>query len=609
MTCKPTPVPAADQIDIPAIMAKYAAERDRRLRREAQDQFVDPETVFENFEEADPYTPFIEREPIAEELDVAILGAGWSGLWAAYHMRKAGIASFRNIDTAGDFGGCWYWNQYPGLQCDNEAYCYIPLLEETGYVPSKKFADGWEIQEHFQRIANQFDLYEGALFHTKIRSLKWDAGISRWRIETNRGDDLRARFVILGSGPANIPKLPGIPGLDSFRGHSFHSSRWDYAYTGGSRREPVLDRLKDKRVAIVGTGASAVQAIPYLGQYAKQLYVIQRTPSSVDVRNNTPTDPAWQKSLKPGWQAARQANYHKGMLEAYGPGDEDMVCDIWTEISRNLQVELEAEGWPQLTVEQFLARREVMDHQVMERLRARVAEIVEDPATAEALKPWFRILCKRPTSNDEYYPTFNLPHVKLIDVSATRGVERMTEKGFVHQGIEYEVDCVIFASGYEITSELSRCWAVDIIEGRDGVSLYDAWADEPRTLHGSMTHGFPNMFFSALIQGGLHSSYTVSLGAQNERYAAIVSEAKRRGATVVEPTLAAQDAWVQHIRETAIDIMGAVRECTPGYYNGEGGEKFRGPLGEFYGPGWYAFIDLIETWKADGMPGMTFETA
>lgn len=609
MTCKPTPVPAADQIDIPAIMAKYASERDRRLRREAQDQFVDPERVFENFEEIDPYTPHIERDPISEELDVAILGAGWSGLWAAYHMRKAGITSFRNIDTAGDFGGCWYWNQYPGLQCDNEAYCYIPLLEETGYVPSKKFADGWEIQEHFQRIANQFDLYRGALFHTKIKSLKWDAGIRRWRIETNRGDDLRARFVILGSGPANVPKLPGITGLETFKGKTFHSSRWDYDYTGGSRRDPVLDKLKDKRVAIIGTGASAVQAIPYLGQYAKQLYVIQRTPSSVDVRNNTPSDPDWVKSLEPGWQAARQTNYHKGMLEAFGPGDEDMVCDIWTEISRNLQVELEAEGWPELTVEQYLARREVMDHRVMERLRARVAEIVEDPETAEALKPYFRILCKRPTSNDEYYPTFNLPHVKLIDVSATRGVERMTEKGFVHEGKEYEVDCVIFASGYEITSELSRCWAVDTIEGRDGVSLFDAWADTPRTLHGGMSHGFPNMFFSALIQGGLHSSYTVSLGAQNERYAAIIKEAQRRGAAVVEPTLEAQDAWVRHIRETAIDIMGAVRECTPGYYNGEGGDKFRGPLGEFYGPGWYAFLDLIEQWKADGMPGMTFEAA
>ncbi|RYD84872.1 MAG: NAD(P)/FAD-dependent oxidoreductase, partial [Sphingomonadales bacterium] len=361
-------------------------------------------------------------------------------------------------------------------------YCYIPLLEETGYVPSKKFADGWEIQEHFQRIANQFNLYEGALFHTRIKSLRWDGEIQRWRIETNRGDDLRARYVILGSGPANVPKLPGIPGLESYKGKTFHSSRWDYDYTGGSRRSPVLDKLKDKRVAIIGTGASAVQAIPYLGQYCKELIVVQRTPSSVDIRNNTPTDPDWKASLKPGWQAERQANYHKGMLEAYGPGDEDMVCDIWTEISRNLAVEFEAEGWPQLTFDEYMVRRETMDHQVMERLRRRVAEIVEDPETAEALKPYFRILCKRPTSNDEYYPTFNRPNVKLIDVSATRGVERMTEKGFVHQGTEYEVDCVIFASGYEVTSELSRCWAIDTIEGRDGVSLYDAWADEARTL-------------------------------------------------------------------------------------------------------------------------------
>jgi cation diffusion facilitator CzcD-associated flavoprotein CzcO len=609
MTCQPTPVPAEDAIDIPAIVEKYRQERNRRLRSEGQDQYVRAEKVLHGTEEVDPYTPFIERDPISEDLEVVVLGAGWSGLWAAYHMRKAGIGSFRTVDAGGDFGGCWYWNQYPGLQCDNEAYCYIPLLEETGYVPSKKFADGWEIQEHFQRIARQFDLYEGALFHTRIKALRWDAGINRWRVETNRGDELRARFVILGSGPANVPKLPGIPGLASFEGKTFHSSRWDYGYSGGSRREPVLDKLADKRVAIIGTGASAVQAIPYLGRYAKQLYVIQRTPSSVDIRNNTPTDPDWVTSLKPGWQKERQANYHRGMLESYGPGDEDMVCDIWTEISRNLAVEFEAEGWPQLSFDEYMARREVMDHRVMERLRQRVAEIVEDPATAEALKPYFRILCKRPTSNDEYYPTFNRPNVTLIDVSDTRGVERMTPKGFVHHGVEYEVDCVIFASGYEVTSELSRCWAIETIEGRDGQSLFDAWEDTPRTLHGAMTHGFPNMFFSALIQGGLHSSYTVTLGHQNEHFAAIIKEAQRRGAEVVEPTLAAQDAWVKTIRETAIDLTGAVRECTPGYYNGEGEAKFRSSLGEFYGPGWTAFLALLDEWRGQGMPGMAFEPA
>lgn len=608
MICKPTPVPDASELDIAAIKEKYRHERDKRLRREAQDQYVIADEVYRGMEEVDPHTPLIERDPISEDLEVAILGAGWSGLLSAYHLRKAGIENFRNIDIAGDFGGCWYWNQYPGLQCDNEAYCYIALLEETGYVPSKKFADGWEIHEQFQRIATQFNLYEGALFHTLITSLAWDAEIDRWRITTNRGDDIRARFVIMGGGPANTPKLPGIPGLQDFNGKTFHSSRWDYDYTGGDRRTPVLDKLADKRIAILGTGASGVQAIPYLGRYAKQLYVIQRTPSSVDIRNNTPTDPAWKASLKPGWQRERQTNYHRGMLEAFHPGDQDIVCDIWTEISRNLAVELEQEGWPTLTFEEYMARREVMDHQVMERLRRRVAEIVEDEETAEALKPYFRILCKRPTSNDEYYPTFNRPNVTLVDVSSSRGLERMTDKGFVHDGVEYEIDCMIFASGFEQTSELHRRWGIDRIEGRDGLSLYDHWEESPRTLHGASTHGFPNMFFTGLIQGGLHSSLTVALGQQGEHIAGIIKEAQRRGAVSVEVSEEAQDEWVRTIRASAIDLTSPLRECTPGYYNNEGGKTFRSYLGEFYGPGWFAYMALLDDWRASGMNGLIFRT-
>ncbi len=269
MSCEPTRVPTASAIDVQAIVRKYQFERDRRLRREAQDQYVLADEVFTGLEERDPHTPLIVREPISEDLQVAILGAGWAGLLAAYQLRKAGVGNFRNIDVAGDFGGCWYWNQYPGLQCDNEAYCYVALLEETGYIPSKKFADGWEIHEQFRRIATKFDLYQGALFHTRILALRWDESIARWRISTNRGDNIRAKFVIMGAGPANTPKLPRVEGLRAFKGKIFHTSRWDYAYTGGDRLNPVLQKLGDKRVAIIGTGASGVQAIPYLGRYAR----------------------------------------------------------------------------------------------------------------------------------------------------------------------------------------------------------------------------------------------------------------------------------------------------------------------------------------------------
>jgi cation diffusion facilitator CzcD-associated flavoprotein CzcO len=515
-------------------------------------------------------------------------------------LKQSGVSTFRNIDLAGDFGGCWYWNRYPGIQCDNDSYCYIPLLEETGFVPTKKFADGFEIYAHFKRIAKQFGLYDRALFHTMLRTMRWDEKIERWRITTNRGDDIRARFVVMAGGPLNRPKLPGIPGLQSFKGRTFHTARWEYDYTGGDPENPTLDQLADKRVAIVGTGASAIQVIPHLGRHAKQLYVVQRTPSSVDARHNAPTDPEWVKSLKPGWQKERQANFHHGAMQGLAPGEQDQICDFWTELNRNLQAKMEALGWPQLSLEQYLEMREVEDYRVMERLRRRVDSLVEDKATAEVLKPYYRFLCKRPCSSDEYYKTFNRPNVKLLDVSSTRGVERMTETGIVANGVEYEVDCVIFASGFEVSSELSRRWGIDVIEGRDGLSIYDHWADGYKTLHGMTTHGFPNFFFIGFSQGGLSANITANFDLQALHISYIVSEALKRGATKVECSAKAQDEWVKVIRENAMDTAAFQRECTPSYFNNEGEEKLRWYLGEPYGPGFYAFADLIREWRENG---------
>jgi cyclohexanone monooxygenase len=598
MTCEPTQTP--DDIDIRALREKYRQERNKRLRREGQEQYQRTTGAFAEKYEVDPHTEVTPRAPISEDLDVAIIGAGWSGLLAAYHLKKAGVSTFRNIDLAGDFGGCWYWNRYPGIQCDNDAYCYIPLLEETGFIPSKRYADGAEIFAHCQRVAKQFGLYDGALFHTLIRTLRWDEALKRWRITTNRGDDIRARHVIMAGGPLNRPKLPGVPGLELFKGRMFHSARWDYSYTGGSQTEPVLDKLSDKRVAIVGTGASAVQIVPYVGRHAKQLYVVQRTPSSVDARNNTPTDPQWTKTLRPGWQKARQENFHHAAMQGFAPGEPDLICDFWTELNRNLTAKLAQLGWPQLGLEQFMEMREVEDYRVMERLRRRVDSIVTDKQTAESLKPYYRFLCKRPCSNDEYLQTFNRPNVKLLDVSATRGLERMTEHGIVANGVEYEVDCVIFASGFEVSSELSRRWGIEAVEGRNGVSIYDHWADGYRTLHGMTTHGFPNFYFVGFSQGGLSANITSIFDQQGNHIAYIVSEALKREAETVECSQRAQDEWVKTVRATMIDTTAFQRECTPSYFNNEGEDKIRWYLGEPYGPGFYAFDDLIREWRERG---------
>ena len=604
MTCKPTTVPAAESIDIPALREKYRIEKERRIRKDGQEQYVRLSDEGLPDYAVDPYRTPIERAPIDEEFDAMVLGAGWGGIKASYYLAKEGVTDIRNVDTAGDFGGVWYWNQYPGVQCDNDAYCYLPLLEEMGFMPSKKFSDGAEIKAYARSIAERFGFADKALFHTQVTSLKWDDPRQRWLVGTNRGDTLRPRFVIVAPGVLNMPKLPAIKGIETFKGKLFHSSRWDYAYTGGGPDDPVLDKLADQRVAIIGTGATAIQAVPHLARYAKQLYVIQRTPSTVDKRPNPPTDPDWAKSLEPGWQRERMANFHRGAQEVYQPGEPDLICDIWTEINRNLSAELAAEG-KEVSMEEFMAKREDMDFRVMERLRARCEELVQDPATADALKPYYHHMCKRPLSSDEFYPAFNRENVTLIDVSDQLGIEAMTERGFIANGKEYEIDCMIFASGFEVTSDLDRRWGIPVFEGRDGRSIYDHWRDGPATLHGITTHGFPNQFFIGYIQGGMNSSVTEHFGRQGAHAAWIIAEALRRGIKVVETTQAAQDAYVKTFNEIKLDISAMQARCPPGYFNNEGAANNKWALFPGWGYGWDHFEGMLAEWREQGdMAGM-----
>jgi len=604
--CGPTATP--NDIDIPALREKYRHEREKRLRSEGSRQYIELDDDYVRYYEADPYTPMTPREPIAEDIDVAVLGGGFGGLLAAAHLKKACVEDVRIIELGGDFGGVWYWNRYPGIQCDNESYCYIPMLEELDFMPSKKFADGAEIFEHCRNIGRHFGLYDTAIFSTQVRHLRWDEATHRWRIATNRGDDIRARFVVMASGPFHRPKLPGIPGLKDFRGHSFHSSRWDYDYTGGAATGGALDKLADKRVAVVGTGATAIQIVPHLARHAQHLYVFQRTPSTVDARNNAPTDPEWVTTLKPGWQRERQRNFHSWTFEGMALGQPDLVCDFWTELGRNTAARVLALDDPaSMTPEQFMAIREEEDYKIMERLRRRVDAIVEDAATAEALKPYYRFLCKRPCSNDDYLAAFNRPNVTLVDVSSSKGVERATAKGLVANGAEYEVDCIVYASGFEITTEISRRYSIETIEGRDGVSLFDHWRDGYTTLHGMTTRGFPNQFHTGFTQVGISANIAANYELQGEHIAYIIAEALARGAATVEPIQQAQDEWCATVRDTAIDNSAFDAECTPGYYNNEGGgagaaegEGIRSHLGEPYAPGFYAFEDLLRAWRDAG---------
>jgi cyclohexanone monooxygenase len=588
-----------DDIDIAALKAKYRRERDKRWRPDGPQQYVEVKGDFARFQVRDTFAKDAPaRAPVVEEIDVAIIGAGFGGLLAGAHLRRAGMDSFRIIDLGQDFGGTWYWNRYPGVQCDIEAYCYLPLLDELKYIPKEKYAFGQEIFEHCQRIGRTFDLYGKAHFGTQVTGLRWDPAISRWRVSTNHGDDIRARFVLMATGPFSRPKLPGIPGVGDFKGASFHTSRWDFDYTGGDSTGGLV-KLADKTVAVIGTGATAVQCIPHVGRHAKRLYVFQRTPSSVDLRRNSPTDYAWAKSLQPGWQRARRENLD-AMLKGL-PVKEDLVRDGWTEINRKL-IDLR-DG---MTPEQIAEFMEVEDFRKMSQLRARVDELVTREGVNEVLKPWYRYYCKRPTFSDDYLPTFNRENVTLVDVSASRGVERITETSIIANRTEYPVDCIIYASGFEVTSEASRRLGIPVIEGRDGHSLYEHWKDGLKTLHGFMTTGFPNLFFTGYGQVGISANFTSMLDDQTRHITYIIGSVLGRGALTAEPTREAQDAWLETIRKLAVSVGNFWEECTPGYYNNEGGPMRRSdPLGEDYSPGVNAFNALLEAWREQGdLPGL-----
>jgi len=582
--------------DPDALREKYRAERDKRLRADGNDQYINVVGQYERFVR-DPFaTSEINRAPLHDDVDVVIVGGGFGGLLAGAHLRRAGVEGIRIVEQGSDFGGTWYWNRYPGAQCDIESYVYMPLLEEMGYMPKEKYSFGDEILEYTQRLASSFDLYRDVCFQTGVTGNRWDDEAHRWIITTNRGDEMRARFVVLSTGVLNRPKLPALEGIDDFNGHSFHTSRWDYAYTGGGPNGD-LTGLRGKRVGIIGTGASAIQSVPHLAASAKRLYVFQRTPSSVDVRGNRPTDPSWVKSLGPGWQEERITNFN--VLVGGGHQDVDLVNDGWTDIISRLATFMPRQGGADISPEQAALAAELADFEKMESIRARVDATVDNKQTAEALKPYYRQFCKRPCFHDEYLPAYNLPNVTLID-TAGKGVTRITNTGVVVGDETYEVDCLIYASGFEVGTSWARRSGFESI-GRDGITLTDRWADGPRTFHGFLSRGFPNCFLMGLTQTGLTPNFTLMLHEQAKHIAYVIEQTNRRGCTTVETSRRAEDDWQAEMRRMAMFTKDFFEACTPGYYNNEGHvSDHTGLIASAYGGGSEAFFAIIRAWRDAG---------
>jgi len=545
------------ELSIEELREKYRIEKEKRLRSEGVKQYAELTGDYQELD-VDTYAdPNFTREPVTEDTHVVVVGGGFAGMLTAINLTKQGVTDFRIVEKAGDFGGTWYWNRYPGCMCDVESYTYLPMLEETGYMPTERYASATEIFEYCKLLGRTFDLYPHALFQTIITGAEWDDAAGKWVVTTSRGDRITTKFVVVAGGILHKPKLPGIPGIRDFQGKMFHTSHWDYEYTGGSPKEP-MDRLADKRVGIVGTGATAVQAVPQLAKTAKELYVFQRTPSAVGERNNGPTDVEWFRSLPAGWQAERIENFTHAVTGVQP--EKDLVADGWTEVMWvNTQKACDDP--------EEAAALERSDFETMEKLRRRVDTIVEDPETAEKLKPYYGKNCKRVCFHDEYLPAFNRPNVHLVDTDG-HGIELVTATGAVVAGVEYPLDCLIFASGFETNTDYDNRVGFDPV-GRDGVALSERWSEGARTLHGILSGGFPNFMILSFLQAGFGTNFVHFLAKSAEHVATLITYCDAEGIETIEATPEGEDDWLMVLYGSAAGAARYVVQCTPGYYNGE----------------------------------------
>ncbi|CAB4688723.1 MAG: NAD(P)-binding protein [Actinobacteria bacterium] len=583
---------AGNSLPLAAARERYEQEREKRLRSDGMEQFVELKGDYSAYDR-DPYADAnLTREPVTETTEVVIVGAGFAGMLTAVNLLKRGITDFRIIDKAGDFGGTWYWNRYPGCMCDVESYTYLPLLEETGYMPTMKYAGAPEIFAHCQRIGEQFDLYQRALFQTEVSTAEWDESTSRWQVVTSRGDHISSRFLVTAGGILSKAKLPGIPGIETFAGRAFHTSRWDYDFTGGSPTE-TMDKLKDKRVGIIGTGATAVQVVPRLAEAAKEVFVFQRTPSAVGERNNGPTDSDWYSSLEPGWQAERIRNFTQ-VVTGKKP-EKNLVGDGWTEVMWEDTQSVAP------TPEQAEAL-EQSDFDTMEGFRQRVDRLVDDPDTADKLKPWYGKHCKRVCFHDEYLPAFNLPNVHLVDTDG-QGVEAVTPTGLVVDGVEYPVDVLVFASGFEVTTDLNQRLGFDP-KGRDGIAMSERWHDGAHTLHGVLAAEFPNMLMISIVQAGFGTNFLHFLSESANHVAWLIARCTEDGISSIEALPEAEEEWHRTLLNVAMQIAGYSISCTPGYYNSEQGQNPKARRNLTYTGSLLDYVGYLERWREqEGFPG------
>ena len=554
------PAPAGAVFDAEE-QAKYRAFKETR---EGAADYMSMEGEFSKYLEDVYSDPPVERDALTDECEVLVVGGGFAGLLLWYKLQKAGFWDVRFCERGGDVGGTWYWNRYPGIACDVESYSYLPLLEEMEYFPTMKFASGFEILEYCQKIAEKYGFYDRCLFHTTVGETTWDDDTGRWRVTTDRGDKMRARYVVLANGILTTPRLARIEGMETFEGDAFHTSRWDYNVD-----------LKDKRVGIIGTGATAVQAVPELAKIVKELHVFQRTPSSIDVRDQRETTQeeieAWKK--EPGWSRARRerlATISSGRTAL--KGNDDFLSGKVTDFK------VRKTHARELTPEELMEKQLDSNFRIMEQIRARVDATVKDPKTAGALKPYYTYGCKRPAFHDEFLSTFNLPHVTLVD-TAPLGVAEINTKGVVHDGVEYPVDVLIYATGFQWMATAT----FEMIVGQDGRTLRQKWQEEgTKTFLGIHSHGFPNLFVMSGPQGGGGQfNFTRGIESHTDYVLWMLETLRERGAERIDIKPEPEIEYAAHCRDVDTRTR-PLRDCVS-YYNGEGKAE-PGSLAYYGGP-------------------------
>ncbi|MGF1599141.1 MAG: flavin-containing monooxygenase [Acidimicrobiales bacterium] len=523
--------------------AEQARHREFNDVRRGTDDYLAMEGPFAAYLEDHYSTPPVERDSLTDECEIMVVGAGFAGLLLWHRLSQVGFTDIRFCEKGGDVGGTWYWNRYPGIACDVESYSYLPLLDEMGYFPSMKFASGFEIFEYCQKVATATGFYDHCLFHTEVTGVAWNDDSETWTVRTNRGDEMRSKFVVLANGVLTTPRLARIEGMEDFAGESFHTARWNYDVD-----------LTGKRVGIIGTGATAVQVIPEIAKEAGELFVFQRTPSTIDVRDQRATtdEEIAEWSNEPGWATARRERFRQLVgRRALQANDQFLAGKAERPVRRSRG------SGPRPSREERIQRDLETSFRIMEQIRDRIDAIVEDPDTARALKPYYPYGCKRPTFHDEYLPTFNQPHVTLVDV-APLGVQQINERGVVHDGKQYELDVLIYATGFDFMSRQT----MGRVTGVDGRTIADKWEqDGTRTFLGLHTNGFPNLFIVAGPQGtGGSFNFLDAIEEHSQYLVWMLSTMRDLGHGVVDVREDDEIDFAQHCAE--VDLATApLRDC------------------------------------------------